>query len=195
MDLNIKDLMPDQSHLPEALQAKYFDLAKGVFRINGTTYYYQPALKTIRNARFQQLSINIGTEATVDYLFDEISAAGDVILKSNSIAESLIKAHQIIFNIQQRIGNIKQKMEDQDLVTHVHEMAALILVTESENTRQIDEAVMKKKYEDFINSDYAYDAFFFLCLSHIANFRKIMSKISEVRSILEKAAERTSGIG
>lgn len=187
MDLNIKDLLPNQDHLPEGIRAKYFDTSKGVFDINGTKYYYQPSLKTVRNARFQQLSINIGTESTVQYLFDEVSAAADVILKSNSIAESLIKAHQILFNLQQRIGSIKTKLEDKDLVTHVHEMCALILVTEDENTREISEAVMKRKYLDFIESDYAYDAFFFLALSHIANYKSIMQRISEARSLIEGA--------
>lgn len=191
MDVNIKDLIPDQDHLPENLRARYFDTAKGVFDINGTTYYYQPSLKTVRNARFQQLAINIGTESTVQYLYDEITAAGDVILRSNSIAESLIKAHQIIYNLQQRIGDIHTKINDQELVTHVHEMCALVLVTENENTREISEAVMKRKYADFIESDYAYDAFFFLALNHIANFKSILQSISEVQKIVAKAMNPT----
>jgi len=175
-----KELEERQKDLPENLRVKFFDLNKGKFNINGKVYYYQPQLKTRRQLKFDQLSVVVGFTANFEYIAGMLQSIHRALTSSDNVPQALINAATITYEGLQVITD-KKRFDSDELVPYVYQLASLILVTEDEDTTQMSDVIMKKKYEDFKNSDYSYHAFFLLALNHIAKFADIYEEIKSMR--------------
>lgn len=181
----IKDLEKKQEHLPANLKVKFFDLDKGQFKINGTTYYYQPQLKTRRQLKFDQLSSVIGFSGSFEAIIGILKTAHTALTSSNNVTQAIINSSNIIYDGLKQVTDAK-KWHDEELVPYVYQMAGLIFVKEGEDTKEFNEVVLRQKYEDFKNSHYSYTAFFLLCLNHIAEFAKIYEEIKLMQEAMKK---------
>jgi len=184
----IKTLEDKQKDLPENLKVKFFDLSKPWFMINGKKYYYQPQLKTRRQLKFDQLSVVVGFAADFEYIVGLIQSIHKTLISSNNVPQALINASNIAWEGLQTISD-KKKWDNDDLVPYVYQIASLILVSEDENTTQMSDIVMSKKYDDFKDSDYSYHAFFLLALSHIAGYAKISEEINQMQETMNSILE------
>lgn len=178
-------LEQQQDNLPENLKVKFFDLDKGQFEINGKTYYYQPQLKTRRQLKFDQLSVVVGFTANFEYITGLLQSIHQTLISSDNVPQALINAAQMTYEGLQIITD-KKRFDNDELVPYVYQVAALILITEDEDTTKIDDVMIRRKYEDFKNSDYSYHAFFLLALNHINRFADIYA---EIKSMREQADE------
>ena len=184
----IETLEENQKHLPENLKVKYFDLSKPSFMINGKRYYYQAQLKTRRQLMFDKLSNVVGFNADFEYSYNVIKGAHSTLTSSNNIPQGMINAANILWDGLQTISD-KKKWDNDDLVPYVYQIASLILVREDENTTQISDIITSKKYEDFKDSDYSYNAFFLLALSHIAGYAKISEEINHMHQMMNSVLD------
>lgn len=151
------------------MEIKHLDLSNDRFEANGTTYYIRNTLTIGRFPVFEKLQNHYAWGLEFEQLYNKVNQIKELFDKGKSV-----DAFYLLENT--RLG-IKDRVENRQHPALL--ICSLFMVTENEDITKWDEAIAKKKIEDWKIEGYAINDFFQFASNFVKGFIRIYNEISQ----------------
>lgn len=151
-----------------------FDLREHKWLINGKWYYLLSKLPPRRYVEYLKLLPEVFFNTTFAGLYETCQKSWQYATSGNDLLGSLHAIAETNYNQLSAIVDFDKKEYPK-----VYEFCAVIMAREGEVVKDIDENLILDKIDDFMNSEYSHDSFFFLATHSVPHFSEVYSKLQE----------------
>lgn len=151
------------------MEIKHIDLSKDSFTANGTEYLIRNTLTVERYKQFERMQNHYAFGLQFKQIYDRLEQSIDLANKGKGI-----EAWNVIFNLKE---GIVYRIEDRQHPALL--ICSLFMVTRDEDITTWDEALAKRKIEDWTKEGIDINDFFQCASNFVNGFIQIYDEISQ----------------
>lgn len=171
MDNKNKETSTEKDEVSKGCRLKELDLGKLVFEANGHKYFIESHISPARYKQMELLSIHLGFGQSYKMIFDGVGEAIEY-LNETSFVDAAVCLHNVKNGIAEIEGNHSVILR----------YCAMFINRDDEDRRVVDDIMVNKKIEDWMEEGITQDSFFKLAVNMVnglkVNYDKYTQDIS-----------------
>lgn len=145
----------------------------GEFQAGGKTYFLEPQISIERFKLAQKLELEISFSISFKKHYKQLESLYDK-LNNMKLVEASIQLRDVMESMK--------RLDDMNDIHPIMKYCALILNTEDEDRRWVDEKAMEKKIKDWQDAGIPISSFFAVVLHSVSGYLEIYKKIIQSTS-------------